>query len=123
MLRSSVSLAGSIFPAGRHGKWCSCVISPMNDGRQQDARVKLSMTVSRETHRVILFQGAETHTRSVLKAVSWRMLGTLDTFVINWFLTGKLELASLIAGFEFITKIAWYYLHERVWASIAWGRR
>jgi len=95
----------------------------MNDGRQQDARVKLSMTVSRETHRVILFQGAETHTRSVLKAVSWRMLGTLDTFVINWFLTGKLELASLIAGFEFITKIAWYYLHERVWASIAWGRR
>jgi len=95
----------------------------MNDGRQQDARVKLSMTVGRETHRVILFQGAETHTRSVLKAVSWRMLGTLDTFVINWFLTGKLELASLIAGFEFITKIAWYYLHERVWASIAWGRR
>ena len=72
---------------------------------------------------MILFQGAETHTRSVLKAVSWRMLGTLDTFVINWFLTGKLELASLIAGFEFITKIAWYYLHERVWASIAWGRR
>jgi len=95
----------------------------MNDGRQQDARVKLSMTVSRETHRVILFQGAETHTRSVLKAVSWRTLGTLDTFVISWFLTGKLELASLIAGFEFITKIAWYYLHERVWASIAWGRR
>jgi len=95
----------------------------MNDGRQQDARVKLSMTVSRETHRVILFQGAETHTRSVLKAVSWRTLGTLDTFVISWFLTGKLELAGLIAGFEFITKIAWYYLHERVWASIAWGRR
>jgi len=123
MLRSSVSPVGSIFPAGRHGKWWSCVIGPMNDGRQQDARVKLSMTVSRETHRVILFQGAETHTRSVLKAVSWRMLGTLDTFVINWFLTGKLELASLIAGFEFITKIAWYYLHERVWASIAWGRR
>jgi uncharacterized membrane protein len=50
-------------------------------------------------------------------------LGTLDTFVISWFLTGKLELAGLIAGFEFITKIAWYYLHERVWASIAWGRR
>ena len=67
---------------------------------------------------MILFQGAETHTRSVLKAVSWRTLGTLDTFVISWFLTGKLELAGLIAGFEFITKIGWYYLHERVWASI-----
>jgi uncharacterized membrane protein len=99
------------------------VINPMNDGGQQDAGVKLSMTVKQEAHRVILFQGAETHTRSVLKAVSWRALGTLDTFVISWFLTGKLELAGLIAGFEFITKIGWYYLHERVWASIAWGRR
>ena len=57
---------------------------------------------------MILFQGAETHTRSVLKAVSWRTLGTLDTFVISWFLTGKVELAGLIAGLEFITKIGWY---------------
>jgi len=50
-------------------------------------------------------------------------LGTLDTFVISWSLTGKLELAGLIAGLEFITKIAWYYLHERIWATISWGRR
>src|SRR3982074_1601312 len=113
MLRSSVSPGGSISPGGRHGKWCSCVISPMNDGRQQDARVKLSMTVSRETHRVILFQGAETHTRSVLKAVSWRMLGTLDTFVISWFLTGKLELAGLIARFQFITQNGWDFSSRR----------
>jgi uncharacterized membrane protein len=77
----------------------------------------------REAHRVVLFQGAETHTRSVLKAISWRTLGTLDTFVISWFLTGRLELAGSIAGLEFITKIAWFYLHERIWAGIAWGRR
>ena len=77
----------------------------------------------RETHRVVLFRGVETHTRSVLKAVSWRILGTLDTFVISWFLTGKVELAGLIAGLEFITKIGWYYLHERIWAVISWGRR
>jgi uncharacterized membrane protein len=76
-----------------------------------------------ETHRVGLFQGAETHARSIFKAISWRMLGTLDTFAISWYLTGKLEMAGLIAGFEFITKIAWYYLHERVWAAIPWGRR
>jgi len=50
-------------------------------------------------------------------------LGTLDTFVISWFLTGKVELAGLIAGLEFITKIGWYYLHERIWAVISWGRR
>lgn len=67
--------------------------------------------------------GLETHTRSILKAVSWRMLGTLDTFVISWLVTGKAHVAGSIAGLEFITKIAWYYLHERVWAVVPWGRR
>jgi len=69
------------------------------------------------------FRGAETHTRSVLKAISWRTLGTLDTFAISWFLTGKVEIAGLIAALEILTKIFWYYLHERIWAAIAWGRR
>jgi uncharacterized membrane protein len=36
---------------------------------------------------------------------------------------GRLTLAGSIAGLEFATKIAWYYLHERIWASIHWGRR
>ena len=72
---------------------------------------------------MVLFRGAETHARSVLKAVTWRTLGTLDTFAISWFLTGKVEVAGLIAALEVITKIGWYYLHERVWASIEWGRR
>ena len=49
------------------------------------------------------------------------MLGTLDTFAISWFLSGRLGLAGSIASLEFITKIIWYYLHERVWAAIAWG--
>jgi uncharacterized membrane protein len=67
-------------------------------------------------------QGTESHARSVLKAISWRTLGTVDTFVISWFLTGRLTLAGSIAGLEFATKIAWYYLHERIWAMIEWGR-
>jgi len=72
---------------------------------------------------VVLFRGAETHARSVFKAISWRTLGTLDTFAISWFFTGRVEIAGSIAGFEIVTKIAWYYLHERVWAAISWGRR
>ena len=70
-----------------------------------------------------LFLGAETHLRSVLKAVSWRTLGTLDTFAISWFMTGRVTIASSIAGMEIITKIAWYYLHERIWAVVPWGNR
>jgi uncharacterized membrane protein len=67
--------------------------------------------------------GAETHTRSILKAVSWRTLGTVDTFAISWFMTGRVEIAGSIALLEVGTKIAWYYLHERVWAAVGWGRR
>jgi uncharacterized membrane protein len=61
--------------------------------------------------------------RSVLKAVSWRTLATLDTFAISWFMTGRAAIASSIAGIEIITKIAWYYLHERLWTAVLWGRR
>jgi uncharacterized membrane protein len=71
----------------------------------------------------LLLRGAETHIRSVLKAISWRTLGTLDTFGISWFMTGRIEIAGSIAGLEVVTKIAWYYLHERVWAAITWGLR
>jgi uncharacterized membrane protein len=82
-----------------------------------------SGSCSKEAYRVISFRGAETHARSVLKAVSWRTLGTLDTFAISWFMTGRVEIAGSIAGLEVATKIAWYYLHERVWATVTWGRR
>ena len=67
--------------------------------------------------------GGETHIRSVLKAVSWRTLGTLDTFAISWFMTGHVQIAGSIAMIEVGTKIAWYYLHERIWSAIGWGRR
>jgi uncharacterized membrane protein len=72
---------------------------------------------------VILFHGAETHSRSVCKAVSWRTLGTLDTFAISWFMTSRVGIAGSIAGIEIITKVAWYYLHERLWVLVRWGRR
>ena len=79
--------------------------------------------IGHETSKRDFLRGGELHTRSVLKAISWRTLGTLDTFAISWFMTSKVEIAASIAGIEIITKIAWYYLHERVWAAVAWGRR
>jgi len=38
-------------------------------------------------------------------------------------MTGEVVMAGSIAGLEVITKIAWYYLHERFWAAVSWGRR
>ncbi len=68
-----------------------------------------------------LFRGHEGHGRSFIKAVSWRTIGTIDTFIISFFVTGKASLAGGIAAVEVVTKIMIYYLHERLWALVPWG--
>jgi uncharacterized membrane protein len=70
---------------------------------------------------MFLFGGHETHSRSLLKAASWRALGSIDTFVLSWLFTGHPGVAGAIAGTEVFTKILLYYFHERVWSSIRWG--
>ena len=52
---------------------------------------------------------------AVLKTVSWRIVGTLDTIVISYLLTGTFEVAVQIGGVEVISKMILYYLHERAW--------
>ena len=68
------------------------------------------------------FTQGEAHMRSFIKAVSWRVTGSIDTFVISLLVTGKFGLAGTIASVEVLTKIALYYFHERAWAIIPWGR-
>lgn len=57
----------------------------------------------------------ESHFRSIIKGISWRIVGTLDTIVISFFLTGHINMAIKIGVTEVLTKIVLYYLHERVW--------
>ena len=59
-------------------------------------------------------------TRSLVKTLSWRTVATIDTFIITWWITGKLNWAISIAGIEVITKMFLYYGHERFWANIRW---
>ena len=65
----------------------------------------------------------DTHSRSIAKAISWRITGTLDTFVISWIITGQVALAGGIAITEVVTKIILYWIHERLWEKIRWGRK
>ncbi len=70
---------------------------------------------------MILFKGHETHSRSVVKAASWRLLGSIDTFLLSWYFTGSPKAAGAIALTEVLTKMVLYYFHERVWSSVHWG--
>ena len=60
--------------------------------------------------------------RSVAKAISWRVIGTLDTLLITYILTGKVALAASIASIDFVTKMFLYFFHERFWNKINWGK-
>jgi uncharacterized membrane protein len=65
----------------------------------------------------------ESNWRSLAKAVSWRTLGTIDTFVLSWLITGEVKLAAAIGGTEVFTKMFLYWIHERAWNRVSWGRR
>jgi uncharacterized membrane protein len=67
-------------------------------------------------------KNSEKPLRSVLKALSWRVIGTLDTLVVSYLLTGKIGLASSIASIDFLTKLLLYFFHERIWNKINWGK-
>ncbi len=60
--------------------------------------------------------------RSVAKAVSWRIIGTLDTLLISYLLTGEVAIAASIASIDFVTKMFLYFFHERLWNKINWGK-
>lgn len=61
--------------------------------------------------------------RSAVKAISWRIIGTADTFVLSYLITHKPVTAASIAGFEVMTKTVLYYIHERGWDKVMWGRQ
>ena len=65
---------------------------------------------------------SENNTRSLVKAITWRFVGSLDTFLLSWLITGHPAIAATITAVEFCTKVVLYWLHERAWLKISWGK-
>ena len=63
-------------------------------------------------------------TRHILKSITWRLVGTIDTIILSWVITGNLQIGLKIGGVEVITKMILYYYHERIWFKyIKLGRK
>ena len=60
--------------------------------------------------------------RSLIKTITWRVIASIDTFVIVWIVTKQISWAGAVAGLEIITKMILFYLHERGWNYIKWGK-
>lgn len=64
---------------------------------------------------------ANSNKRHLFKTVTWRILGTLDTMLLAWFITGNPLTGLKIGAAEVVTKMVLYFLHEKVWYKIDFG--
>jgi len=59
--------------------------------------------------------------RHIAKTITWRIVGTIDTMLIGWFITGNPMTGVKIGGVEVFTKMILYFFHERVWYKVNYG--
>ena len=63
-------------------------------------------------------QKGDSNLKSLAKTISWRVVGTIDTMIVSYFITGETAMALSIGSVEVVSKMILYYLHERVWSGI-----
>lgn len=97
---------------------------------QQDSRDQ-EQEIVKKTPPAAVEQAKESPGRSILKAISWRLIASGTTFLVTFIIFRRysdktfnevLETASFVTAIEFSAKILLYYLHERLWTNIRWGK-
>ena len=68
-----------------------------------------------------IFKDNTSKTRHILKTITWRFFGTLDTMLISWYIYGDALIGISIGGLELLSKTLLYYIHERVWYKTRFG--
>ncbi len=61
------------------------------------------------------------HKRHILKTFTWRLIGTIDTILLGWLVSGDPTIGLTVGGAELFTKMILYYLHERMWYKSNFG--
>jgi uncharacterized membrane protein len=65
---------------------------------------------------------SESTVRSLVKTISWRITGSSATFAISYLISGNWAIASSIALSQLVANTVLYFIHERVWNTIKWGK-
>lgn len=68
-----------------------------------------------------VFKDSSARIRHILKTFTWRFIGTVDTIVLAWLISGNAEFGLSIGGLELVTKMVLYYIHERMWYKVRFG--
>lgn len=85
-----------------------------------DRVIQTNLNLEKEASTSIVPQ--ENIKRSIVKTISWRVVGTLATVTISYAITGTMVLAFSIGGIELVSKMVLYFFHERAWNNLKWGK-
>lgn len=72
-------------------------------------------------YNVSVFKEGSSQVRHILKTITWRFVGSIDTIFLGWIISGSAEVGLSLGGLEVLTKMILYYLHERVWYRLRFG--
>jgi uncharacterized membrane protein len=72
-------------------------------------------------YKLRIFKDNTSRLRHVMKTITWRFVGTIDTIILGWLISGRAEIGISLGGIELVTKMILYYLHERVWYRSNFG--
>lgn len=64
----------------------------------------------------------DTNSRSLVKTISWRLTGSGATFTIAYLVGGNMAVAGTIATVQIIINTILYFIHERLWDMLTWGK-
>lgn len=62
-----------------------------------------------------MMDAIQSRRRHLAKTITWRLIGTVDTILIGWVVTGDPWIGVQVGGVEMVTKMILYYFHERAW--------
>lgn len=96
-------------------------VTPAAQARHTNESATTGVRSSRDLAK--LFGIDANHARSLAKTLSWRVMGSVVTFLVALLVTGNTAIAGSIVVAEIAIKITFYYFHERIWLLAPWGRR
>jgi uncharacterized membrane protein len=65
----------------------------------------------------------DSNARSIVKTMTWRLTGSGATFLISYLMIGNFSIAGTIALIQVTSNTILYYIHERIWNVINWGKK
>jgi len=99
------------------------ITGDFNEGLNISGITTLTKLIWYYIHERIWFKSPvkDSNKRHIIKTFSWRAIGTIDTIIFGWIITGNPLSGLKIGGFEVVTKMLLYFFHEKLWYKINFG--